>query len=244
MLGELNLLIKLQEHDRECDQLIQTAKNFDPEIQSKKDLINSLKDRLKSSKEKATTLQVKKKQLEIDVDSKENQIQKHQSELNSLKSNDAYKAMLLEIKNLKDEIVTIEDEVLVVMESIDQADKEFKETEKQLKNDESQIRTQIQDLENKKNQVLKEVEVKRTERQGYSSTIPANALNQYEAIREQREGIALAPLMNGSCGECHMTVPQNAMNDVKKAKNVVFCESCTRVLYIPQVVVPAETPAP
>ena len=57
-------------------------------------ILEAEKAALEEAKKDLTQLQVLKKQKEIDLETKENDIRKHTGELNNLKSNHAYKAML------------------------------------------------------------------------------------------------------------------------------------------------------
>src|SRR5581483_9914210 len=108
MQNDLSFLIELQQKDLSVDAAMGEASDRDPQIQALQKKIDTLKSTLKTSKEKLAQFQLKKKQLEGDADAKEKLVQKHQSELNSLKSNDAYKAMLDEIKAAKEAVVKIE----------------------------------------------------------------------------------------------------------------------------------------
>src|SRR4051794_12739829 len=91
MQGELSFLIELQKHDALLDGLREKAEEMTPLIQQKNQQIEKLKSDLKGFKDALSSHQVKKKQLEGEAEAKEKEVQKHQGELNSLKSNDAYK---------------------------------------------------------------------------------------------------------------------------------------------------------
>lgn len=242
MQNELSYLIKLQDMDIVIDDLSLEAEAQNPLIQEKSKSIESLKSGMKSAKDSLTAQQLKKKQLELDVDAQEKLIQKHQAELNSLKSNDAYKAMLGEIQAAKDKMVKIEDEILVVMEAMDTIDKQSKELEKKFKSDEGAVKAEIQQLESKKTELLSKATQKKTERDEFAKTIPTALLSQYETIRERSGGVAIAPLLDKkSCGGCRMGLTPAKVNEVVKAKNMILCDTCSCILYVPSS---DEKPAP
>ena len=101
MQDELSLLIQLQTHDTGIEQLSAQADQLALRSAEKNRSLESIKTGVKTAKDKVTTLQLKKKQLELDAENQEKLVKKHQAELNSLKSNDAYKAMMGEIENAK-----------------------------------------------------------------------------------------------------------------------------------------------
>ncbi len=243
MQGELSFLIELQKHDAAIDTLREKAEEVTPLIEKKNQQLEKLKSDLKNSKDALSQHTLRKKQLEADVEAQEKLVQKHNSELNSLKSNDAYKAMLSEIQAAKDAVVKIEDEILVVMESIDSDNRRYKELEAKFKSDESAVKNEIQQLETKKADALAEVKKKEEERASYAATVPPTLLGTYDAIREKRGSLAIVPMVNNSCGGCHLGLTQNKMNEIRKAKSMVLCDSCSRILYVQQEA-PASPPVP
>lgn len=60
--------------------------------------------------------------------------------------------------------------------------------------------------------------------------IKPNILNRYEKIRTNKsKGIVL--VNNNICSGCNMRVPTFLMKDLKKAEEIIYCESCGRILY-------------
>ena len=234
MQGELSFLIELQKHDAAIDDFREKAAAMDPSIQRKNQHLETLKSDLKAAKEALSQHTLKKKQLEADAEAQQKLVQKHNSELNSLKSNDAYKTMLGEIQAAKDAVVKIEDAVLAVMEAIENDDKRYKELEKKFKTDEAAVKAEIQQLEAAKSGILSDMKKKEEERAVYAATVPSTLLSQYDAIREKRGSLAIVPMLNNSCSGCRLGLTQNKMNEIRKAKVLVLCDSCSRILYVPQ----------
>lgn len=241
MLEQLSSLIALQEHDADVDELNRKAAAFDTQIKKKNQALDALRNSVKSAKDKLTANTLKKKELEGEAEAKQKLVQKHQGELNSLKSNDAYKAMLGEIDAAKKAVIEIEDRVLVVMEAIDAADREFKEGEKKFKADEAALKAEVSRLEAAKADAVAVAAKRKEERDAFAATIPGNVVAQYDAVRAKRDGVAIVPMVNNSCAGCHMTLPPHRVNDVNKGKAVVICESCSRIIYRPSE--PAAAPA-
>jgi predicted nucleic acid-binding Zn-ribbon protein len=237
MQGDLPLLIELQKKDLAVDAIQRDADALGPQIQSIQKKIDGLKNTIKTSKEQLTQYQLKKKQLELDVDAKEKLVQKHNSELNSLKSNDAYKSMMEEIKGAKEAVVKIEDEILAVMEGIDTEDKKVKEAEKTAKAQEGTLLAQIKTIESERAALLEKAQTQKAQRDEFAKTLPRPLLERYDVIREKGDGVAIVPMENATCGGCNMKMSPAKANDVKKAKDMVLCDSCTRILYIPAAVV-------
>ncbi len=232
MQNELSFLLKLQELDVVLDDLAEKSEAVAQRIQSKNQEIDSLKSSLKSAKEALSIHLVKKKQLEGEAEAKEQVLKKHQAALNALKSNDAYKAMLGEIEAAKNAVHAIEDEILIMMEQVEADDRDHKVKEQRVKAEEGIMRAAVQELENQKTQILAEKQTKQAARDAYVANVPAHLKNQYEVIRKKRGGMVVVQLVHGCCGGCQMTLTPNKANEVKKAKNMVVCESCSRIIYL------------
>jgi len=69
------------------------------------------------------------------------------------------------------------------------------------------------------------------ERQGVVPAVPPPTLTLYERVLTLREGLAMAPLVNESCGGCHRRLPPQVVNEVYLKAKLVTCEHCNRILY-------------
>ena len=53
----------------------------------------------------------------------------------------------------------------------------------------------------------------------------------YERIRRKRGGVAVAAVVEGLCTVCHMVLRPQFYQDVRRNEEVLYCESCGRILY-------------
>lgn len=181
-----------------------------------------------------------KKKMEGDVEAKEQAIRKHTGELNSVKSNDAYKALLTEIETAKKEKAAAEDRILEIMELQDNLQKDLKEREKTLDADKAALAKQVDVLDAEEKELDGRLAAKQAERDAAVQSVPANALQRYEGVRRGRSTFAvLAAVKDLTCQGCRTRIPADVVNNVMKGKEIVSCESCSRILFI----LPAE-PAP
>jgi len=150
MNSDLTFLLKLQEFDSALDESQETVQSLEASVKTKNSDIEAIKKKLATDKDSLRTNQAKRKELEIDAETKESLIKKHQAELNSLKSNDAYKAMLGEIDAAKTSLTQIEDQTLDLMEKIDQDQASYKKAEEKAKGDETSAKGKIKNFEDQK----------------------------------------------------------------------------------------------
>src|SRR5690242_7519889 len=94
-------LSKLQDLDQALDDLSQARDGVAPQRERLKAEFQSVQSQFDGAKKSLTQIQVEKKNLELDIESKEQAVRKHSSELNAVKSNEAYKGLLTQIEEAK-----------------------------------------------------------------------------------------------------------------------------------------------
>jgi hypothetical protein len=227
---QINLLVALQEKDTHLDEIRKNAQAIPKAIEEEKAAMENIKSETEEKKKNLQKLQLLKKSKELDLEAKESQIKKHSSELNSIKSNDMYKALIVEIDNCKKDKNSIENEILDVMEGIEKETALIKENEKQLKVKESESAGRIAALQEQQKKIEAEVSGYEDARKQFCSALPAELLSRYEYIRES-QGIAVVPMDGENCGGCQIILRPHIINDVCKHQQLVCCDSCSRILY-------------
>lgn len=58
-------------------------------------------------------------------------------------------------------------------------------------------------------------------------------VNKYETMRKRRGGIAVAPVQDGECGACHVSLPTGVISALRANRDeLVVCTSCGRYLFL------------
>ncbi|MDE2491506.1 MAG: hypothetical protein KGM24_11705, partial [Elusimicrobia bacterium] len=117
----LRALVALQEKDKVLDGVQKEIDAVPPKIAAAKADLEGEKRHMEAAKARILELEKAKKAKELDVAAKIEAARKHSTQLNELKSNDAYKAMQAEIDKEKAAADGIETEILQLMEEIDKA---------------------------------------------------------------------------------------------------------------------------
>jgi predicted nucleic acid-binding Zn-ribbon protein len=197
------------------------------------DLANE-KKRMDAAKAKTIDLEKKKKSKELDVAQKEEAARKHTGQLNELKSNEAYKAMQIEIEKEKAAAGDIETEVLVIMEEIDKSKAEEKVLAAELKKIEDFSKTDLEKLEAELSHAKGRFAGAKAERDAASEPVPADLMKVFNHLRSRGKPDAVVPVIDGHCGSCQMTLSPALIAEVAKLKSLAVCESCQRILYKPE----------
>ena len=232
---EIRQLVELQEIDIRIYKL-QEGKNETLPIQLEKirKKFEETSKNFTSAEETLKKLQLEKKDKELELATKEEELKKLQTQLYQLKSNKEYQAMLTSIASHKADIATAEEGILIVMESLEEAQKgctEQKEAlgqeEKSFKDEEAKLTSSIKDAE---------IEIGNlgAKRKTLAEGIEGKILTDYEKLLSSRQGLALVPVIGSGCGACHMRLNHQKINEIKMLDHLASCESCVRILYIPE----------
>jgi predicted nucleic acid-binding Zn-ribbon protein len=231
---EIIKIVQLQEIDKKIY-------NFKQEKDIKKPgLLEDLKQEfaqrkqgLSACEENLKQAQLNKKERELELAAKEENLRKNQGQLYQLKTNKEYQAKLSEIGSLKADISIEEEKIIKILDEVDDASKESQAKKEQLaqneenfKNAEAKISDEIKDIEA---QIIN-LEDKR---KYYIKDLEPQILAKYEQLLKTRQGLALAQVVDSNCGSCYLKVTHQKINEIKMYKDLVLCENCVRVLYIP-----------
>jgi predicted nucleic acid-binding Zn-ribbon protein len=235
MKDMIKSLLSIQDRDLEMDRLRSELSSIPKKIAKLKTDIQSNKTALEDAKKEVIQLQMLKKQKELDLEGQEASIRKHSTELNAVKTNEAYRALLGEIDKAKQETSGLEDQILQIMEQIDQAGRVWKEKESGSKAQESGLLKEITDLEARQQELQQALAAKESEREQALSSLSKSLADQYNKLRNGKRGAALVPILKEQCSGCHMKVSQNLINEVRRGQKLVTCESCSRIVYLEEV---------
>lgn len=238
MNDSIKQLLGLQERDLELDRLQASLAAIPGEIALLKKQIADAKAALENSKKELTQLQLARKEQEVDLESKETAIRKHSTELNAVKTNEAYRALLGEIEKAKQEKSLLEDAVLQLMDKIDQANRLWKQNEAGAKAAEGEKLRLISEWEAKQKNLKQDIAQKQTDRDQLAGGLNKNLVASYERIRKNKRGAAVVALKNEQCSGCHMKVSQHLINEVRRGQSLIPCESCSRIVYLEEVPAP------
>ena len=186
---------------------------------------------LADTKEKMSQNQKKRRELETEVKDIKVQIGKYRRQLNEVKTNKEYTALLKEIEESQHKVDTLEESIIAEMLAADDVEEEIKAALHRQGLDEENLKKEKTVLDEK----MKETEAKfaalNKEREALLPRIPREQMMLYEAIYQKKGGNALSPVTGDFCAMCHMRVRPQMLNEVRDKLAVILCENCGRILY-------------
>jgi predicted nucleic acid-binding Zn-ribbon protein len=117
-------------------------------------------------------------------------------------------------------------------------DKNLAEIKDRLDQKEKSIQSQEDDLKRDKDSLFKEVKelqkklAKLIEReQETNKSVDSDIIFKFERIIKSKRGKGIVAVKGNVCDGCHMILPAQFANKVRKGDEIVFCPYCSRILY-------------
>lgn len=82
--------------------------------------------------------------------------------------------------------------------------------------------------------LTEEIAAVRAERNARAAEVDPDLLRRYERLRERKDGLAVAAVVNGICEGCHVAIPEGRIADIVEGERLYTCEECGRILHVPE----------
>jgi predicted nucleic acid-binding Zn-ribbon protein len=242
---DFELIIQLQQLDTEIrnaslvlEGIPRLVQDIDKKIQAGSKLVTDTKDKMAQNQKRRRDLETEVKDIKV-------QIGKYKRQLNEVKTNKEYTALLHEIEESQHKVDTLEEAIIAEMLAADDVEEEIKAALHKQGQDEDSLKKEKLVLDEKLKETGSRFAALNAEREGLLPRIPREQLKLYEAIYQKKGGSALSPVTGDFCAACHMRVRPQMLNEIRDKLKVILCENCGRILYLtdkPEAV-KAEPPA-
>jgi len=235
-MSRWDMLLAVQEHDTHLDQLAHRHRTL-----PQRDDLDGVMAQLASSDARVAEVEAERhtharaqQRLEDEITSLNEKAAHHDATLygGSIGNPRELQALQDEIASLKRRVSQLEDQELELMERIEPLDAELARLAAERRTlDErgGELRAEIAEAEVA---IEKEQATVRGEREALMAGVEPDLQAEYEELRPQSGGIAIARFVGGSCGGCHLGLSAIEVDRIKKlpVEETVHCEECGRLL--------------
>lgn len=218
----------VRERMRERDTVPADLVEVDREFREKVETVDRLRTRLAEADKEA-----RRAEAEL-ADLKEKQ-KKYQTQLRSVQSSREYSAVLNEIDGVERLIRTTEEKFLGLEEEIETARAELDTREKSLPDETAEHEEKLKDWRVAQRAINDELTQAQTEIEGLEATIPPRDRAEFHRLLDKKRGIAVSRVIqiasSFSCSACHVKIRPAALQLLKAGREMVYCDSCKRILY-------------
>ena len=232
MAVQIEMLRKLQAIDGALYRLRHEQRQKPLALERTKESVAEQQEKAQAAEARLKTTQVQRKDKELELSQRETNVKKFQVQLVQVKTNKEYTAIQHEIDQAKADASLLEEEIIQLLDAIDQLTREHKTELERLAQRQAQLHEEEQRITQELQAIQTQMAALEQQRSTLTPSVDPATLSVYERVLANREGLALVPLVNDSCGGCHMVQRPQAINEVYLKAALVMCESCSRILYL------------
>jgi predicted nucleic acid-binding Zn-ribbon protein len=231
MVPDLKLAIQLQDLDRRITDLEKEIAALPKHIAAIEKTLETHIRKLEADQAALVANQRERKRLEGDIQTQEQKISKLRDQMLGAKTNEQYTAFKHEIEFCEAEIRKCEDRILDRMAEAEPLDQNVKAAQAALNNEKKQVEAEKKAARERTAADQKQHDELKAERHRVATGMTPAIYAAYERLRKSRKGIAVAEAVDGRCTACNMALRLQFFQDLRRGDQVMYCESCGRMLY-------------
>ena len=243
---QLRLLYEFQQIDAEILMLDNKLKSVPLKIKKAEVQLQLHQQKLQEKQAELADTEKLQRSKTAELEMEGEQRSKYQAQLREVKSNKEYQALDKEISFIEVKEAEIEDEILSAMLRIDQLNEELAQQQKDFGAEQEKHNAQKAEYEQEAKNLKASIVKWQGKQQEFVGQIDSGLIDQYQArFKRYRQGL-VSLVVENACGNCHLTIPPQTLQEARKYEQLIRCGSCRLILYLPSPSpddVPAEEPA-
>ncbi len=243
MASPLDLIRDIQELDHRIDELEAEVGRLPKHVAEIESKLESHKAELAAQKSALEENEKERRRLESETALNEAKDKKLHQQITEVKTNDQYRALRNEIAFVRKEVKKAEDATIDLMEAAESLAEKVAVADKALAEESEQVAKEVAGAEALVEGDRTKLAALRADRKKITDTMPPKLVKAYDRVRRKLGERAVSPMINGRCGSCNMVIRPQVQQDLRnRAEEVITCEFCGCILFVPETV-PAEDPA-
>ncbi len=235
MRAELEKLIDLQKtdtHIRRLKQQIETSETRRADIEQE---FEQHAFSIREIQNRRDGLQTARADLEKQIAENKVYLERADRNLKHAQNQKEYETAMRETDALQKQIAAFETQVVEKMTAFEEVEKELEERSDEINTIDTKREAALKEFDTDLAASKKELDSETKKREGVFVTLPAQLASVYNRMAQRsRDGIAVAEVINGSCSACFMSLRPQMQVEVKRGDQIITCESCSRILYMPK----------
>lgn len=227
----LNLLLELQNLDRQINQIFQVRGGLPQEVKKLEDDLASLQSQAQIYQEEIVALEQNISTLRVKIKDIEVLVKRYEEQQMNVRNNREYDAITKEIELHNLDIQLAEKKIKENFEQIERNKHALEELNKTIEKAKHNLTSKQQDLDSIIGESQEEEQKLTKKRQEVEGMIDKPLAQLYEKIRNSvRNNLAVVLVKGGACGGCFTTVYPQLQAEIKEKRQIYKCEHCGRIL--------------
>ncbi len=231
MNSDLQKLIDLQQIDSQIAALraeVAALPKHVAEIEAK---LSNARTKLDAAQAAMKADETARRKHESDIQDQQQKISKYRDQSLNVKTNPEYKALMNEIGHAEAEIAKLEDKILEIMVNTDTRKQATKQAEGELKADTAENEKEKEIVRQRTAEDEQRLAELGTQREDLRAAVSEDVLVHYDRVLKHRGSALAAVHEDQMCSACRVLQRPQAFQEIMSNQQIVFCSSCSRILY-------------
>lgn len=231
MNAPLDQLYRLQDRirfvrarERDRDTIPAELIEVDREYRAKVEAV----DRLKNRRAEA---EIERRRAHAELSEHREKLRKYQTQLRAVQNSREYGAVLNEIDGVEKLVRGMEDRISSLDLEIESATKELAGREEMLPLETEQHEERLKGWRAEQRAINDELASAQEEIGRLEASMHPRDRSEFHRLLDKKGGLAIVLVAGNSCSACHVKVRPAALQSLKAGREIVYCDSCKRILY-------------
>jgi hypothetical protein len=179
-------------------------------------------------------LHAERAELEKQIAENKTYLERADRNLKHAQNQKEYETAMRETDALQKQIAAFETQIIEKMTGVEEVEKELESRAEEISSLDAKREAALGEFDKQIAAERTELDEELKRRNDVFVTLPTQLAAVYNRLAQRsRDGIAVAEVVNGSCSACFMSLRPQMQVEVKRGDQIITCESCTRILYMP-----------
>ena len=211
--------------------VLEEIKEIPRTLETKEELLNRGKKAYIEKHERLEKTADELKALRFSLDEAERARENSEKQMEVISTQREFEALEKEIKDASSREQSLRKSLLAKEKYFSELQEQLEEHEQLMEIQEEEVKTETDKKDKQLSMKEDELNQLKTQEETLTPGIDDSILFKFERIIKNKSGVGIVPIHGMVCQGCHMTLPVQFVNDVRKGDDFRFCPYCSRVLY-------------
>ena len=200
-------------------------------LTNRKALLEDLKARYIEKDKQSEELKTKIALLKADLFATENKKESSEKAMDNIKTQREYETLEKEIDEANKKAAEIRKELQRYEIEFNDLDAKITQNHEEIEQTESWINTKSEEMDAEIAIKREELERLEQEKKELCPDMPETEIFKFERIIRNKKGQGIVGIKEGACEGCHIVLPPQFINEVRKGEEIKYCPYCSRILF-------------
>lgn len=235
----LEALVELQDIEHQIVDIRRQLTSKERSVARQAARTRAAEEALKTARDDVRHTQIHMDEVDLELKSRNARVVKLREDLNSVRTNKEYAAVLSALNNEKADMSRLEARAFELLSAVEEKKKKLGEHEAAVQQEAQKLANLRAQLEQSRGSFADRLRTLETQRENIAGRLDAKSLEHFNRLSERYDGEVLAKVIQVHprrqeflCEGCNMAVNIERANALMSRDDLVTCGSCGRILYI------------